>query len=138
MKRTLALTLLALVLLSPYLVTPALAAEDVQKQILPTSPLYLLVKIKESVQQFLTFNQSSKAELLEGFAEQRIREMEYADFASDDEALNSSLDRYQAQKTQALGYVEGASDSKIMDQIRERTLMSVISQRTVIGRDTIS
>ncbi len=122
MKKILALTLLTLVLLSPCLITPAFAAEEVQKQLLPTSPFYLLVKVKESIQQFLTFNQSSKAELLEGFAEQRIREMEYANFSDNDDALDASLDRYQAQKTQALGYVQGASDSKVMSQIRERTI----------------
>ena len=128
MKKVLALALLTLALLSPLLVTQAFAAEEVQKQILPTSPFYFLVKIKESVQQFLTFNQSSKAELLEGFAEQRIKEMEYADFTDDGPALGASLDRYQAQKTQALGYVLGASDSKVMNQIRERT---VEQQRTM-------
>ncbi len=122
MKKILALTFLTLALLSSLPVTPAFAAEEVQKQLLPTSPVYLLVKIKESVQQFLTFNQSSKAELLEGFAEQRIKEMEYANFSDDDTALGTSLDRYQAQKTQALGYVLGASDSQVMNQIRERTV----------------
>ena len=122
MKKILAPTLLILVLLSLCLVTPALAAEEIPKQLLPTSPFYFLVKIKESVQQFLTFNPASKAQLLEGFAEQRIREMEYAEFSDDDDALGASLDRYQAQKTQALGYVKGASDSKAMNQIRERTI----------------
>ena len=128
MKKILALTLLTLVLVGPNLVAPVFAEEDIPKQILPTSPVYLLVKIKESVQQFLTFNQSSKAELLEGFAEQRIREMEYANFAEDDDALEASLNRYQEQKTRALGYVKGASDSQIMNQIRERT---VEQQRTM-------
>lgn len=122
MKKTLAPAILTLVLLSPCLITQAFAAEEVQKQILPTSPLYLLVKVKESVQQFLTFNQSSKAQLLEGFAEQRIREMEYANFSDDDDALGASLDRYQAQKTQALGYVKGTSDSRVVEQIKEGTL----------------
>ena len=131
MKKILALTLLVLVLLSPCLATSAFAAEEVQKQILPTSPLYLLVKIKESVQQFLTFNQSSKAELLEDFAEQRIEEMEYADFTDDGPALGASLDRYQAQKTRALGYAEGIGDAdqvRVMNQIRERF---VEQQRTM-------
>jgi len=122
MKKVLALTLLTLALLSPLFATPAFAAEEVQKQILPTSPVYLLVKIKESVQQFFTFNQSSKAELLEGFAEQRIKEMEYAEFSDDGDALGVSLDRYQAQKTQALGYVKGASDSRVIERIKEGTL----------------
>ncbi len=122
MKKILALTFLTLTLLGSLLVNSAFAAEEVEKQILPTSPVYLLVKIKESVQQFLTFNQSSKAELLENFAEQRIREMEYASLSDDDDALGASLDRYQAQKTQALGYVKGASDTKVMDQIKERTI----------------
>ena len=122
MKKILALTLLVFVLLSPCLATSAFAAGEVQKQTLPTSPLYLVIKIKEAVQQFLTFNTSSKAELLENFAEQRIREMEYANFSEDNDALGASLDRYQAQKTRALGYVLGASDSKVMDQIRERTV----------------
>ena len=122
MKKILALALLTIILLSPLLITPVFAAEEVQKQILPTSPLYLLVKIKESVRQFLTFNQSSKAELLEDFAEQRIREMEYAQFSEDDDALDTSLERYQTQKTQALGFVLGANDSKVMNQISERTI----------------
>jgi len=122
MKKFLAFAFLTLTLLSSLLIAPVFAAEEVEKQILPTSPIYLLVKIKESVQQFLTFNQSSKAELLENFAEQRIREMEYAEFSDDEDALDASLDRYQAQKTQALGYVQGASDSKVMNQIRERTI----------------
>lgn len=122
MKKILALTFLAIALLNIGLVTPAFAAEDVQKQILPTSPLYFLVKIKESVQQFLTFNQTSKTQLLENFAEQRIREMEYANFAGDDGALDASLDRYQTQKKQVLGYVKGASDSKVIEQVKEKTV----------------
>ncbi len=88
------------------MVTPAFAAEEVQKQILSTSPLYLLVKVKESVQQFLTFN----------------REMEYAKFSDDNDALDASLNRYQAQKTQALGYVKGASDTRVVEQVKENTL----------------
>lgn len=128
MKKILALTLLTFVLVSPNLVAPAFAAEEVQKQLLPTSPVYLLVKIKESVQQFLTFNQSSKAELLEGFAEQRIKEMEYANFSDDNGALDASLDRYQAQKTRALECVKGTSDEKVMNLIRERT---ILQQRTM-------
>lgn len=114
--------ILTLTLFASFLVAPAFAAEEVQKQILPTSPLYLLVKVKESVQQFLTFNPTAKAQLLENFAAQRVREMEYASFANDDEALDLSLNRYQAQKKQVLGYVQGASDSKVIDQIKEGTL----------------
>lgn len=121
MKNTLALISLTLVLLTG-LVVPAFAAEEIQKQILPTSPLYLLVKVKETVQQFLTFNQDSKTQLLENFAEQRIREMEYADFAGDEEALSASLDRYRAQKTLTLGHVKGASDAKVVERVKEGTL----------------
>ena len=94
MRKILVPLLLTFVLLSHCLIVPAFAAEEVQKQILSTSPLYLLVKVKESVQQFLTFNQSSKAELLENFAKQRIREIEYAQFSEDGDALSASLDRY--------------------------------------------
>lgn len=122
MKKILALMFLVLVLLSPCLATSAFAAEEVEKQILPTSPFYLVIKIKEAVQQFLTFNTSSKAELLESFAGQRIKEMEYANFSDDNKALDTSLERYQTQKMQALGHVKGASDSKVMDQIKERTV----------------
>ena len=122
MRKIPALAILTLVFLAGFLVTPAFAAEEAPKQILPTSPLYLLVKVKESIQQFLTFSQPSKAQLLEGFTEQRLREMEYANFSDDNDALDASLNRYQAQKTQALGYVKGAGDSKVMNQIRERTI----------------
>lgn len=122
MKKFLALTLLALVLSSFSVAAPALAAEDVETQLLPTSPLYLLVKVKEAVQQFLTFDQSAKAELLDEFTEQRIKEMDYASFSGDDDALELSLDRYQMQKTRALEHAEEANDSVVVDQIRERTL----------------
>jgi len=126
--------ILVLILLTSIFVTPTFAAEEVQKQILPTSPLYFLVKVKESVQQFLTFNQNAKAQLLEDFAEQRVREMEYASFAGDEAALNASLNRYQAQKTQVLGYVKGASDSKVVEVVKEGT---VAQQQTppAAGRD---
>ncbi len=122
MRKNLALTVVTLVFLVGFFITPAFAAEEVQKQLLPTSPLYLLVKVKEYVQQFLTFNQAAKAQLLENFAEQRVREMEYASSLDNNKALDLSLDRYQTQKTQALGYVKGASDSKVVDQIKEGTL----------------
>lgn len=122
MKKILALTFLTLVFLNFGSVGPALAAPEVQKQVLPTSPLYLLVKAKEAVQQFLTFNQTSKAKLLEGFAEQRTREMDYASFSGDNDALNLSLDRYQTQKTRALEYAEGTGDSLVVNQIKEGTL----------------
>ncbi len=122
MKKFLALTLLALVLSGFSVAAPALAAEEVEKQLLPTSPLYLLVKVKETIQQFLTFDQSAKAELLEDFTDQRIKEMDYASFSGNEKALKLSLDRYQMQKTQALGSVQGANDSAVVDQIRERTL----------------
>lgn len=122
MKRVAFIILLTFALLVPCLVTPASAAGEVQKQLLPTSPLYTLVKIKEAVQQFLTFNQNSKAQLLESFTEQRVREMKYADFAGDDKALNASLDHYQVQKIQTLGYIKGASDSKVVEQVKEGTL----------------
>jgi len=114
--------ILTLALVTSLFITPALAAEEVQKQILPTSPLYLLVKVKESVQQLLTFNQNSKTQLLEGFAEQRVREIEYANFAGDEAALNVSLDRYQAQKTQVLAQVKGASDSRVVEEVKEKTV----------------
>ncbi len=122
MKKHLLAVLLTLTLLLSFLVTPTFAAEEVPKQILPTSPLYLLVKVKESVQQLLTFNQTAKTQLLENFAEQRIREMEYAKFSNDNDALDASLSRYQSQKTQALGYVKGASDAKVVEQVKEKTL----------------
>lgn len=122
MKRILALTFLTLTLFNFSLTTPALAAEEVQKQLLPTSPLYLLVRVKESIQQFLTFNQSSKARLLERFSEQRIKEMDYASFSDNNNALNVSLDRYQAQKTLALKYAERTNDSLVVDQIKEGAL----------------
>jgi len=121
-KRFLALTLLALILSGFSVAAPALAAEEVEKQLLPTSPLYLLVKVKEAVQQFLTFDQAAKAELLDEFTEQRVREMDYASFSGDDDALELSLDRYQMQKTRALKHAKGANDSVVVDQIRKRTL----------------
>jgi len=114
--------ILALTLFTSVLVTPVFAAEEVQKQILPTSPLYFLVKAKESVQQFLTFNQNSKAQLLENFAAQRIKEVEYANFTGDEKALTALLDRYQTQKTQVLGYVKGVSDSKLVEVVKEGTV----------------
>lgn len=122
MKKLMFVILLTFALLISCVVAPAYAAEEVQKQILPTSPLYLLVKVKESVQQLLTFNQTSKAQLLENFAEQRVREMEYASSVNDDDALDVSLDRYQAQKKQVLGYVKGASDTKVVEQVKEKTV----------------
>lgn len=122
MKRILFAILLTFALLISCPATPAFAAEEVQKQILPTSPLYLLVKVKESVQQFLTFNPTTKAQLLENFSEQRIREMEYASFVNDDKALDVSLDRYQTQKKQVLGYVKGASDAKVVERVKENTV----------------
>lgn len=122
MKRILALTFLTLALFNFSLTTPALAAPEVQKQLLSTSPFYLLVRVKESIQQFLTFNQSSKARLLERFAEQRIKEMDYASFSDNNSALNFSLDRYQAQKTLALKYAERTNDSLVVDQIKEGAL----------------
>jgi len=141
MKKILALTLLTLLLLSFGSARSALAAPEVQKQLLPTSPLYLLVRAKESIQQLLTFNQSSKAKLLEGFAEQRIKEMDYASFTNDDDALSLSLDRYQAQKAQALEYVKGASDSQVVDQIKEGGLeqqkaMTKMQLQTKVSEDT--
>jgi len=120
-KKFLAPTLLAFALFSLSFATPALAAEDVEEQLLPTSPLYLLVKVKEAVQQFLTFDQAAKAELLDEFTEQRIKEMDYAAFSDDDDALELSLDRYQVQKTRALEHAEGANDSVVVERIRERT-----------------
>lgn len=122
MKKVAFITLLTLTLSITCLVTPAFADGEVQKQILPTSPFYLFVKIKESVQQFLTFNQDSKAQLLESFSNQRIKEIEYADFTGDDKALSTSLERYQAQKIQALGQVKGISDSRVVEEIKEGTL----------------
>jgi hypothetical protein len=110
------------ILFSLCLVAPAFAAEEVPKQILPTSPLYLLVKVKESLQQFLTFNQNSKVQLLGDFTEQRVREMEYASSLDNGEALDASLNRYQAQKTMALGYVQGISDEKIVEEVKENTV----------------
>jgi hypothetical protein len=115
-------------------------AEEVQKQILPTSPLYLFVKVKESVQQFLTFSPDAKTQLLENFTAQRIREMEYADFAGDDQALEASLSRYQAQKKQSLGYVKGASDAKVVEDVKERTVeqqqkMTQVQVKTEVSDD---
>ncbi|MBU1110409.1 hypothetical protein KKB83_02240 [Patescibacteria group bacterium] len=122
MKKTFTTTLLALIFLSCCLSSSVLAAAEVQKQLLPTSPFYTLVKVKESIQQFLTFRQSSKATLLEGFADQRVEEMNYASSIDDHNALDLSLDRYQQQKTQAIEYAEGTSDSVVVDKIKEGTL----------------
>lgn len=113
---------LTFVLLTSCLVTPAFAVGETQKQLLPTSPFYLLIKVKESVQQFLTFNQDSKVELLENFAQQRVREMEYASFINNNDALDISLNRYQTQKTQVLGQVKGISNTKVVEEIKENTL----------------
>ncbi|MBU0708479.1 hypothetical protein KJ596_01860 [Patescibacteria group bacterium] len=122
MKKTFTITLLTLILLSCCSSSSVLAAAEVQKQLLPTSPFYTLVKVKESIQQFLTFRQSSKATLLEGFADQRVEEMNYASSIDDHNALDLSLDRYQKQKTQAIEYAEGTSDSVVVDKIKEGTL----------------
>lgn len=122
MKKFAFMITLTFVLLTSCLVIPAFAVGEVQKQLLPTSPFYLLIKVKESVQQLLTFNQTSKVQLLENFAQQRVREMEYASFVNNNDALDISLNRYQTQKTQVLGQVKGISNTKVVEEIKENTL----------------
>ncbi|MFH1896190.1 MAG: DUF5667 domain-containing protein [bacterium] len=122
MKKVTPIAFLAFLLFVPCLSKSAFAAGASQDPLLPTSPLYVFVKIKESVQQLFTFDQDSKTALLEEFSQQRIDEMSYAASENDTTALNLSLERYQSQKTKALGYVKGASDTRIAQQVRETAL----------------
>ena len=57
---------------------------EISKELLPTSFWFNFVKIKEAVQlNVLTFEDTSKATLLEDFTDQRVDEMEYADSVED-------------------------------------------------------
>ncbi|MBM4402116.1 MAG: hypothetical protein FJ044_02630 [Candidatus Cloacimonetes bacterium] len=138
MNKSVFAAILAFVLAISFLATPALADGEVQKQILPTSPFYFFVKVKETVQQLLTFNQNAKTEALEKFSEQRVKEMQYAVFVDDEAALNASLDRYQAQKTKVLGQVKGVTEERVVEEIKQNTIkqQQEMTQMQLAGKDS--
>lgn len=116
--------LLALSFSLLFLTLPAgsYAAETPPKQILPTSPLYLIVQIKESIQSLLTFDQTAKVELLEQFVDQRIQEINYATAIGNESAATKALDRFEQQKTQALKLAQASGDQPLVERLEERTV----------------
>jgi len=98
-------------------------AATAQSQTLPGSFGYYFVRAKEAIQlNLFTFKISSKANTLDSFASQRVAEMKSALTKNETGPIEQSLNRYDTQKTKALGYAEKSSDDAVMNQIRERTL----------------
>lgn len=100
----------------------ALAEDEIQKQILPTSPSYTWVKTKEFIKlNLFTWEKSSKAKVLDDFTNQRIKEMNYAESINNEEAMDLSLNRYEWQKNKELQYAQDANDDSMMDQVKKQT-----------------
>ncbi|EKD57027.1 MAG: hypothetical protein ACD_58C00021G0005 [uncultured bacterium] len=108
----------------------------VEKVLLPDSGLYVWVKTKEFVRlNILTYQDGSKAKVLESFTETRVKEMNYADYIKNDNALDKSLNRYQSQKEKALNYAEKSDKDEIINEIKDQTVEQQ-KQMTKIQIDT--
>lgn len=96
---------------------------SVEKVLLPDAGIYLWVKTKEFVRlNILTYQDGSKAKVLESFTQTRIKEMNYADYIKNANALDKSLNRYQSQKVKALDYAQKTNDENIIDGIKKNTI----------------
>lgn len=121
MKRTIVLWLIVTLMVFPGMVG---AQESMPaKTILPTSRLYFLVQVKEFIQlNLLTFGQSSKAKVLGDFADQRVKEIEYAASIDDITSIDLIADEYQSQTLQALDQVKKSEDTATLDQLKNRII----------------
>lgn len=100
----------------------AVQAANIQKQILPSSYLYLFVRAKESIRLSLAFSNYSKADILDNYASQRVNEIKYANLIGDDKNTELSLNRYRTQKAKSLQYAKNAYNEALMAKIKERTI----------------
>lgn len=96
---------------------------DIEKVPLPGSFTYNWTKAKEFANlNLFTYRAESKAQLLDDYADQRVKEMNYAVAVGNNKALETLVQTYNTQKNNALEYARNAKNEAVLNGIKENML----------------
>jgi hypothetical protein len=101
----------------------ALAGTNAYKVTIPGSAGYTVIKAKEFINSnLMTYKKTSKAKLIDHYCDRRVDELSYAQSVSRSVAFDTSLNRYEDQKTKALNLAKQAEDESVINKINQNTL----------------
>jgi len=115
--------ILVMVLVGLFMTANTVGATESNAVVLPTSTGYFWVRIKENLNYYLlSFSASSRAAKLDNFTELRMDELMGGQEANDEEAIATSLKRYEIQRNLSYGYAKKVNNEALLSKIRTRSL----------------